>query len=58
MKLFNSIQLVTLFAAFPILLEYLSRAAFNYATFLFYVGCAAYFVMFCWFIAIFYKNVE
>lgn len=49
-RIFNAIQLTSLFAAGPLIIDYLSDATFRGALPAFYIACAAYglgFVMMC-----------
>ena len=47
MRLFNSLQLVAAFIAWPFLLQWLAKAEFAGHMAAFYAGCALYLVAFC-----------
>jgi ABC-type transport system involved in cytochrome c biogenesis permease subunit len=56
MKLFNAIQLITLFGAFPFLLNWLTTNPFPYSNVAFWLALIAYLVLYVWIIVIVYEN--
>lgn len=47
LKLFNSFQIVSLFASYPFLLMWLSKATFYASTAAFWIAAVIYFIFFC-----------
>jgi hypothetical protein len=58
MKLFNSIQIVSLLVASPTLLSLGRNATFPGATGVFYLGCLVSAVLFIWTTAMVYTSIE
>lgn len=56
MKLFNSIQLVTLFGTFPFLLNWLTTNPFQYSGVAFWLALIAYIVLYVWIVYIVFDN--
>lgn len=57
MRLFNSFQIVTMFVAWPFLVNWLHSASFSGAAVAFYAACALYVVMFGVAIAAMYEFI-
>jgi len=58
MKIFNSIQIVTLFGGFPFLLNWLSGNPFNWSNIAFWVALVAYVIMYGWLIYMVYNFLD
>ena len=58
MRLFNAIQIVVLFGAFPFLLNWLSTNPFQYGLVAFWLALVAYIVFFVWITYMVFKYLD
>lgn len=58
MKLFNAIQIATLFASFPFLLNWLWTATFALASVAFWVALVAYIIFYVWVIYMIFHYLD
>lgn len=58
MKLFNAIQLVTLFAAMPAVIYWLAGEPFAYSYFAFYAAIISYIATYIWIIVIVFRDFD
>lgn len=58
MKLFNAIQIATLFGLFPFLINWLWTAEFNLAGTAFWVALVAYIIFYVWIIYMVYQYLD